>query len=262
MKKYKNIIAVFIVLISMNKAQAQSRINSSNTNAWFMYFGDHKISKHWGIHLEGQMRKNDFVNQWQQLLLRTGINYHINEQIFATVGYCFVETYPYGDFPVKSSFPEHRFWEQIQIKNQISQFEWTSRFRLEQRFSALPILNTNSNIYEPGDAVYTNRFRLLNRVSIPFIGKKIVDKSFYISFYDELFINFGKNVGLNLFDQNRAYAAIGYKIPKIGRLEIGYLEQTILKSDGFKIENNHTIQIGLSSNVDFFKKHKAVNNGQ
>lgn len=250
-------IAIFSIF-NANNATAQTRIHSSNNNAWLMYFGDHKISKYWGIHIEGQIRRNDFVQQWQQLLLRTGINYHINEQIFATVGYCFVETYPYGDFPVKSSFPEHRLWEQLQIKNQIQQFEWISRFRLEQRFSELPILNTISNTYEPGDALYTNRFRLLNRVSIPFSGQKIIDKSFYISFYDELFINFGKNVGLNLFDQNRAYAAIGYKIPKMGRLEIGYLEQTIIKSDGFKIENNHTIQLGLSSNIDFMKKVQST----
>lgn len=34
-------------------------------------------------------------------------------------------------------------------------------------------------------------------------------------------VNFGEKVGLNLFDQNRAYVALGYKVPKLGRLEVG-----------------------------------------
>jgi hypothetical protein len=236
-------------------ADAQSiRQHTSNINVWFMYFGDHKFSQKFGIHLEAQVRRHDGIAARQQLLLRTGMNYHISQQVFFTVGYCFVETYPYGDFPVKASYPEHRFWEQIQIKNQLGRFELLNRFRVEQRFSNLPVVNTMTTLYEPGDAVYTNRFRLMNRVSIPFNGKTIQDKSFYLTAYDEIMLNAGKNVATNLFDQNRAYIAIGYKIPVVGRLEIGYLEQTVIKGDGLKIENNHTLQIGLASIIDFMKK--------
>ena len=75
----------------------------------------------------------------------------------------------------------------------------------------------------------------------------------YATVYDEFFINFGKNVAANFLDQNRAYAGIGYKIPVVGKLEVGYMYQTIFKGDGVKIENNHTIQIGLSSNINFYK---------
>jgi hypothetical protein len=37
-------------------------------------------------------------------------------------------------------------------------------------------------------------------------------------------------------------------------LEVGYLNQTLVKSDGKKIENNHTLQVGLSCTIDFVKK--------
>lgn len=254
MKILKYAVLTLMVLIH-NIADAQSiRQHTSNINVWFMYFGDHKFSQKFGIHLEAQVRRHDGIAARQQLLLRTGMNYHISQQVFFTVGYCFVETYPYGDFPVKASYPEHRFWEQIQIKNQLGRFELLNRFRVEQRFSNLPVVNTMTTLYEPGDAVYTNRFRLMNRVSIPFNGKTIQDKSFYLTAYDEIMLNAGKNVATNLFDQNRAYIAIGYKIPVVGRLEIGYLEQTVIKGDGLKIENNHTLQIGLASIIDFMKK--------
>jgi hypothetical protein len=246
-------ILIFFTLISFHQANAQRKFTENN-NGWFMYFGDHKFSKKWGVHLEAQLRRDEIIRKSQQVLLRTGLNYHFSPTIFGTVGYAFVETYPYGEFAVKSKFPENRLWEQIQIKNQIERIEMVSRFRLEQRFSNSPVLNVG--IYGPGDAVYTNRFRLLNRISIPFKGKTIVDKSFYFSAYDEFFVSFGKKVGFNLLDQNRAYVAIGYKIPKVGKLEIGYLNQLVIKSDGIKIENNHTLQLGLSSTINFYKEKK------
>ena len=252
----KKIIVALMCITNFHFADAQTtplHLYTDNNNTWFMYLGNHKISEKWGIHLEAQLRRNDFISKPQQLLLRTGINYYFNNQVFVTAGYCFVETYPYGEFPAKVAFPENRLWEQLQIKTQLKRVEWVSRFRLEQRFSNLPVINTTQSIYEPGDAVYTNRFRLLNRFSKPFKGETIVDKSLYATVYDEFFINFGKNVAANFLDQNRAYAGIGYKIPVVGKLEVGYMYQTIFKGDGVKIENNHTIQIGLSSNINFYK---------
>lgn len=246
----KHIVISFLLFFPLMHIMSQTRNHTSNFNGWMMYFGDHKIDEKWSIHLELQVRNNAFVRM-QQLLLRPAINFHPTPNLIVTAGYCFVETYPYGAFAVKKAFPEHRLYEQLQLKNQISILEFANRLRVEQRFSKLPVSAT-----ELGDYTYTNRVRILNRVSIPFKGKEINDNSFYISFYDEIFIGFGKKVGLNIFDQNRAYIALGYKIPKVGRLEIGYMEQTLIKSDGLKVEDNHTLQFGLASNIDFYKKKK------
>lgn len=251
MKKDFLRVLVFFILLSPLHAQVH-RQYTENYNSWFIYTGSHKLSNKWGIHLEGQVRRSDWVTGDQQLIFRTGINYHVNAQVFLTAGYCFVETYPYGGFPAKTNFPEHRIWEQIQIKNSIGIIEFINRIRLEQRYVNIPILKEGE--YVPGDAVYYNRIRLLNRFSLPFKGKTIEDKSFYLSFSDEIFINFGENAGYNILDQNRGYIGIGYKIPKAGRLEIGYLNQLLFKSDGIKVENNHTIQIGLASSIEFRNK--------
>lgn len=248
-------LACFFAIAFWVKAQNAVHDNANNFNAWYMYFGDHKFSEKWGIHLEAQFRRSGLIADPQQLLLRTGLNYHFNQQVFATVGYCFVETAPYGEFPAKADFPENRIWEQLQLKSQNGRFEWINRLRLEQRLVKSPVATTSDpNSYKPGDAVYSNRFRLLNRISVPFKGNAIVDNSLYFTVYDEVLFSFGKNVAANALDQNRAYAAFGYKIPKVGRLELGYLYQTINKADGVKRERNHTLQVGLSSNIDFFKK--------
>ena len=254
MKKIGFIFSLLLILTNnITYSQNQQRLHTQNNNGWFMYTGNHALNEHWGLHLEAQLRRNNIVTDPQQLLLRTGINYYLNKQTTATVGYCFVQTNPYGEFAAKTDFPEHRIWEQLQYKNQVGRFEWVNRLRLEQRFVHNPTLQADSS-YAPGNAIYSNRFRILNRFSIPFKGKTIEDKSLYLSIYDELFINFGKNVAMNLLDQNRAYAAIGYKIPKVGRLEIGYMLQTVVKADDIKIEDNYTLQVGLLANIPF-KQH-------
>jgi hypothetical protein len=249
----KNIMLALLLLGSLDAFAQSPRTFGNNQNAWFMYFGDHKFSPKWGVHLEAQLRRSDGVKNGQQLLLRTGINYHFTPAAFATVGYCFVETYPYGEFPAKSTFPENRLWEQIQLKQAVGRVEVVSRFRLEQRYVKSPVSDGNGS-FEPGPDVYSNRFRLLTRGSIPLKGKSIVDKSWYLTAYDEMFVSYGKKVALNIFDQNRAYVALGYRLPKIGRLELGYMTQLIFKGDGVKVERNHTLMFGLSSNIDFFKK--------
>lgn len=234
---------------------ALSKSYAYNNNVWLSYNGDFKTSEKWGFHLDGSWRRNDFFTKPQQSLIRTGINYYFNTQFFASAGYCFVENAPYGGFPAKASFSENRFWEQIQIRTQLQRFEWVSRCRLEQRFSKTPILN-DANIYAAGPAIYTNRFRVQNRFSLPLKGKSIVDKTYYLTAFNEVLVNFGKNVAANILDQNRVYFAVGNKIPKLGRLEIAYLLQSVYKPDGFKVERNHTLQIGLSSSLDLYKRNK------
>ena len=251
----KSIFLLISICIYSSSSYAQSpRQYTTNYNGWLVYTGNHKLSDKWGIHLEAQWRRSNVILDNQQLLLRTGINYYFNSQVSVTAGYCFAETYPYGEFAAKAAFPENRAWEQLQIKNNVGAVEVINRFRLEQRFINTPVLK--DGIYEPGDAVYTNRVRVLNRFSIPFKGKTIEDRSLYLSAFDEVYINFGKHVGFNILDQNRAYLAIGYKIPKAGRLEIGYLNQLAFKSDGIKVERNHTVQIALYSNIEFRRKKK------
>lgn len=250
----KSILFIFLVVnVQLVMSQVQRKY-ANHYNGWYMYFGDHKISDKWGVHLEAQLRRNEVISKGQQLLLRTGINYHFNNQVFATVGYGYVETYSYGEFPAAAAYPESRIWEQVQIKSQLGISEFVSRFRLEQRFSQLPVAADPQLEAKPGPSVYTNRFRLLSRFSIPFKGKTIEDRSLYATAYDEFFINFGKNVGYNIFDQNRAYLALGYKLPKLGRLEVGYLNQLVFKGNGIQVENNHTLQIGLISTIPFYKQ--------
>jgi hypothetical protein len=229
-----------------NKAFAQeARIKDQNNNGWYMYFGDHKLSDKFGLHTEVQVRRYNVLKDPQQLLLRGGVNYNLTPTAMATVGYGYIETHPYGDYPAAGKFPEHRIYEQLQLKGSLGVIEMTHRYRLEQRW-----------VKPAGaeEATYLNRARYFLRGTLPLLGSTLEAKEPYLAVYDEVLIGFGKNVQHNIFDQNRAYIAIGYKLSSAAAVEAGYLNQIVQKSNGVIFEHNHTLQLGLTYNLDFTAK--------
>jgi hypothetical protein len=246
---------MFTVGMAVNMASAQKQI-SPQTHGWIMYFGNHKLSEHWGIHTEYQWRradgsqnaKNPFEN-WQQSLLRLGVDYYAKSAQY-TAGYGWIKTYEYGDQPVSHDFNEHRIWEQFIVKNKVgSRVDLQHRYRLEQRFVEQWKLNSSSE-YEQNGYVFRNRVRYRLMATVPLSRKEMADNTLFLGLYDEVFLGFGEGIAKNILDQNRLYGALGWRFNKDFNVQVGYLNQYVVKSDGIKAERNHTIQIGLTYNLD------------
>lgn len=239
----KLLLLLITSLLAFSSASAGDQ-HADNYNLWLNYVGDHPLfDSPWGAHLEMQNRREDWGDEWQQLLIRPGINYTISPTLTVSAGYAYVKTYPYGDLPVAHEFDEHRIWEQVIFKMNALGLEWQHRLRLEQRW-----------IEEQNKAGVTtnwrgeNRLRYMLRTNIPITQ----DKKTYVAIWNEVFLNFGGNILKNNFDQNRAFIGIGHKLTPTTRLEVGFMEQTIQRRGGDKWEANHTVSIWLMSNAPFF----------
>lgn len=239
----------FILIANLGFGQ---RLHTSNNNAWLMYFGNHKLSTRIGLHAEVQWRRHDVVSDDQQLLLRTGLDYYLKDNSRFTLGYAFIKTYPYGAFAVPHAFPEHRIWQQFFTVQTLGKTRLAHRYRLEQRMIG------NASTGEMENGRYENRFRYMAKLTR---NLTTGDKPLFLAIYDEVFINFGKDVAYNLFDQNRLYAALGFTISSTLKVEAGYLYQTVqlrsLELSGIaqnKIEDNHTLQLGIFSTLSFQTK--------
>jgi Protein of unknown function (DUF2490) len=203
----------------------------------------------------GQVRQSEFISKQNQLLFQYGLTYNLNQNLTLGAGHAFSRYYPVGEFAAKSEYPEHRFWQHIILKSQIQKTEWLARFRVEQRFLYLPRL-IDSHYAASDTASLTYRLRVSNKFSIPINKSKIEDKSYYVYLADELFINAAGVVNYNIFDQNRFQLGLGYVIPKAGRIELGYVLQSVQKSDGIRIENNHFLSVNFIGNIDLTKYKK------
>jgi hypothetical protein len=218
----------------------------SNGNLWLNYIGDHPVEgTKWGIHLEGQIRRAEMGGDAQQLLLRPGINYKLNASTSLSLGYAFVETYPYGDYPTAHEFPEHRAWQQLSYTQSWLGLDWVHRFRLEQRW--IGEMKNTAGDWDVANWRYENRFRYMLRTTVPLTESK----NTYLALSNELFLNFGENVVGNDFDQNRAFIGIGHKLNPVTRIEVGFLEQSLQKRGGKIWENNHTVGVWLYSSQAF-----------
>ncbi|MFA9212216.1 MAG: DUF2490 domain-containing protein [Candidatus Methylacidiphilales bacterium] len=225
--KKNSIIVVFCLINSLFLSAQNTRINNYNNIGWLANTATIKFHKKWSAHLEYQWRREDFGLSWQQSLLRTGINYHINPSAVFRVGYGLIETYPYGEIPINSmgkAFTEHRMYQVLTLSNKIGRFDLSHRYMLEQRWLGSytkPELNTEDKW------IYVNRLRYMVRAQVPLIGKTLENKAPYAAAYDEIFIGFGENVNQNIFDQNRLGLLLGYKFSNQFKLEAGYFNQIV-----------------------------------
>jgi hypothetical protein len=197
-----------------------------------MYTGNHKITERWGIHTEYQWRRADGFNDWQQSLLRLGVDYYTKQNTQMTLGYGWIRSYQYGDQPIAHANNEHRIWETYYMKNKIGRVDIQHRYRLEQRFIENWVKNSDGSFDKEG-FLFRQRVRYRFLVTVP-ISRK--------------------GIGKNILDQNRLYGAIGWRFNKNVNVQLGYLNQYIVKTDGIKAERNHTIQIGVTYNLDFTKQ--------
>jgi len=222
------IVFLFISFFILNNLHAQNtRVSNYNSIGWYNYFGTFKVSEKFGIHTEYQFRRNEIIPEWQQSLLRVGVNYQLHPNIQFRLGYAWIETFPYGEIPINSmgkDFTEHRIFQMVTVTDQVSIVDLSHRFMLEQRWVGTysdPSLTVEDNY------LFLNRLRYMFRLQVPLKGNEIKSKIPYLAAYDEIFIGFGENVNENVFDQNRVGILLGYQFNSSIRVEGGYLNQIV-----------------------------------
>lgn len=217
-------ITLFILLFPI--ISGAQRLSDPNTVGWFNMFGTVYLNKKTSVWLEYQWRRDDVITSWQQSLARIGIQRHFSNGVSTLLGYGYIITFPYGDYPAgRYHIPEHRIFEQLVWNNKIGVIALNNRLRLEQRYVGK--VNQAAAEYTITDWVYLNRIRYQLRATVPLNKKTVEDKTIYIATFDELFVGFGKNVNQNIFDQNRIGLLAGYQFNKSFRAEAGYFNQTV-----------------------------------
>jgi len=162
----------------------------------------------------------------EQLLLRTGIGYNLtenNNNLLLGYGYILSENYVQNGRD-KFDVNEHRIFQQFTNKQKLGRIGLSQRYRFEQRFV---------------EDDFKMRFRYFISLNIPLAKKETENPKYYLSAYNEIFLNTKSSI----FDRNRVYGGIGYKLNVNIRIEAGYMNQFF--------ETSSRDQFNLITFVDF-----------
>lgn len=233
----RKLFLVAVLAVSLPGNAQNDRVNDFNYLNWLQTFNTISLNKKWSLHLEYQWRRHNGLKHWQQSLLRAGVNYRLHENIAAHLGYGWVETFPYGDYPIASAgtFPEHRIYEQLTLRQPAGKWTFTHRFRIEQRWLGKLKAGTDREIE---GWTFQHRFRYQFRTQYPFRIKG--DRQFYAVAADEIFIGAGKHLGVNIFDQNRIFLLLGFRLNNKFSAEAGYMNQAL--QQGRRINDKTVLQ--------------------
>lgn len=248
-----------MALVTGYSAIAQ-RVTEPQQHLWASHWGDHRISERWGFHTEGHWRRADLGNDWQQLLLRPAINFHLRDEVLLTQGYSYYFNYQYGEYPIKYQNWEHHLYQQVQLSGHaIGRSRLQHRFRMEERFiSKLKPTDDDPSVGAFDGYTYQNRFRYRIWLAVPLGHDKLGPGVFSAQLYDEVFLNFGDSQRLDFIQQNRISALLGYQVSEPVSILAGYLYQTIQRPGAANgadlIELNSTLHLALVCNLDLRRK--------
>ncbi|MCU0325050.1 MAG: DUF2490 domain-containing protein [Spirosomaceae bacterium] len=256
-------IGLFVLLgfVLQNSVVAQNtRLNEQNAIGWYGYFGTIKLNQKIGLHTEYQFRRDNVITDWQQSLLRVGVNYQLHPKAQLRLGYAWIETFAYGENFLNAlgkDFTEHRTYQMLTLTDKVGIVDFSHRFMLEQRWIGR---YSSPSLDKEDDYLFLNRMRYMFRFQVPLKGREIADKTPYMAIYDEVFVGFGKNVNENVFDQNRIGILLGYRFSPKFRIEGGFLNQTLQLGREVNGRNvfqyNNGLIINTVFNFDASKKKK------
>lgn len=206
----KPLLLYFPLLLFTFTTNAQ---NDPNLESRYKYNGNLEIRESpWAIKGEFQFSNHNFIGNLQQLLIRTGLQYTLkNELTSFQAGYSLVTN---QTEKLTNSIQENASFQEAVLRQGIARLWFSHRFRYEQRWI------TNSE--------FRTRIRYGISLNVPLNSKNSWEKgSYYLQASDDVFIN-GKRIGQSLgyFDRNRLYLGLGYRYISNLAIQIGIMEQT------------------------------------
>jgi hypothetical protein len=229
-------LAVFSFLITLS-ASAQEQFSG-----WVGSFNTFKLSDRFSLHFDAQLRSTDNLEQVGAILLRPGLNFHLNKTFVFTAGHMF-NISRRNVAGLSSLLTEHRIWQQALINQKVSKIAIAHRFRFEERF--IPRAKVAADGLETDGYDQAFRFRYFIRSIFPLMAQQTFTSGPFLALQNEVFLNTGNKTAVNgkAFDQNRLYGAVGYRFPGKMDVEVGYMNQYSNTRTSFI--NNHILQLAV-----------------
>jgi len=210
---------IFLFILFSNISAAQTKHTEYFQQVWLGYFNQTRFNNKFGMWTDLHLRtKDNFFEELSQTIVRLGLTYYLNNDAKLTAGYAYVTHYP-ADNHENVSQPEHRPWQQLQWHTRYPKLKLMQWFRLEERWRRK--IKDDDELAEGYNFNYRLRYNILSQ--FPLSKKRFQKGTLAFVVSNEVFVNFGKQIVNNYFDQNRFFAGFHYYVNQHDQLQFGYM---------------------------------------
>lgn len=195
----------------------------------------------------------DFVGRMRQSYNRWGVNILFNPYFEGIIGPTLVWNFTPqpGNDALNKVVIEPRIWHQwLFITPQMGRVKMYHQFRFEHRWKK------DNDIGAEFD--YTNRYRYKAYAYIALNKTTIQPRTWFLAPSAEIFMQTGKNIVYNAFEDFRIYTAVGYVFNKNYTFLAGHMYTIGQNNTGFQYGTSHIIRINLFVNFDFRKIERTI----
>lgn len=224
-------------------AQTAQKKYSSNNQQWFHCYADINSPGKWIYNADATFRWMNWLENSSSYLVRAGVGYKLGSSYFVGSGFAFAGTYKLN----KIYRYEYRPYADLIQNNKFKHFSVQLRLRIEERIFVETATNVlSSNL----------RYRIRSQFAIPLYKSKKEEKHFAVSFLlaDEIFINQGKHIVYNVFDQNRVIAGINTQLSSALICFVNYNYQYASSNKSNTYTLSHIIWTGFRYSLSLQRK--------
>jgi len=202
----KLMFAVSLSLCLLGVMPEASAQKDKTWGSWAIANVQYEFAPRWFTYFELQTRSQAMANHFFYYEIKGGINYRINKNFIAFVGFGNYGTYDWKNIRGAKTTDELRLWEQLVINQPLARLKFEHRFRIEQA-------SINRK--------FRNRFRYRLNLIIPLNKKKVENKTVFVSAFDEIFLTDTPPY----FMRNRVYLGLGYQATEFLTVQAGWVNQ-------------------------------------
>ncbi len=200
-KPCRNRLALVVVIFTIAGNPFPSEASEDDLQQWSSVTARYAVDERLTASLNTRLRFDQDISRAKDLLLRPGLQLKVGRDLTLGAGYAYSHAFSSG------RSEEHRLWQDVGHKSEVSGIAVGNRLRIEQRF------------FDDDDSGAV--FRLRGRVRLE---HRLTASPWHLVVSDEVFVNLNargdsRDSG---FEQNRLYLGLARQIGERVGLEVGY----------------------------------------
>lgn len=260
-RKYTLILGFVILFFGLqfpsfaqNEEQVATRQTSFRSELWNGLYTKYRIGDKLYYYGEYHLRTRDqLVDNLAQVYLRFGLSYIFDKSLEVTAGfvtplYWAPPEYELLDEPYKKMVPQYRLWQQLLFVQSLSRAKVYHQIRTEQRWRRDWLIGS------PYELSFRWRYKLATY--IPLNSYKLQTGTWFLSLNNEVFVQSGKSIVLNPFEENRSFLGMGYILNENIQFQAGYTFSYQQRPSGIDYTNRGLVRFAVYHNLDFTRKKR------